>query len=87
MIKNKYKRVVLDLGYVVRDGDEEMERHAMISLYDDIMCLAKHDELYDAITVVDAPDAKEEDIPEFLLEVDDEDREAPIWPNPQKSLA
>jgi hypothetical protein len=65
---NKYKRVVLDLGYVVRDGDKEMERHAMISLYDDIMCLAKHDELYDAITVIDAPDAKEEDIPEFLLE-------------------
>ena len=87
MIKNKFKRIVLDLGYVVRDGDEEMERHAMIALYDDIMCLAKHDELYDAITVVDAPDAKEEDIPEFLLEVDDEDREAPIWPNPQKSLA
>jgi hypothetical protein len=87
MIKNKFKRVVLDLGYVVRDGDEEMERHAMTSLYEDIMCLAKHDELYDAITVVDAPDAKEEDIPDFLLEVDDEDREAPIWPNPQKSLA
>jgi len=65
---NKYKRVVLDLGYVVRDGDKEMEQHAMISLYDDIMCLAKHDELYDAITVIDAPDAKEEDIPEFLLE-------------------
>jgi hypothetical protein len=87
MIKNKFKRIVLDLGYVVRDGDEEMERHAMTSLYEDIMCLAKHDELYDAITVVDAPDAKEEDIPDFLLEVDDEDREAPIWPNPQKSLA
>ena len=83
----KYKRVVLDLHYVVRDGDEEMEKHAMTSLYEDIMCLAKHDELYDAITVIDAPDAKEEDIPEFLLEVDDEDREAPIWPNPQKSLA
>ena len=68
MIKNKLKRVILDLGYVVRDGDEEMERHAMISIYDDIMCLVKHDEVYDAITVIDAPDAKEEDIPEFLLE-------------------
>ena len=87
MANPKYKRVILDLGYVVRDGDEEMERHAMTYLYEDIMCLAKHDELYDAITVIDAPDAKEEDIPEFLLEVDDEDREAPIWPNPQKSLA
>ena len=67
MIKNKYKRVVLDLGYVVRDGDEEMEQHAKISFYEDIMSLVKHDELYDAITVIDAPDAKEEDIPEFLI--------------------
>ena len=84
---NKYKRVVLDLGYVVRDGDEEMERHAMTSLYEDIMCLAKHDELYDAITVIDAPDAKEEDIPEFLLETEegyDEDFEAAKW---QRGLA
>ena len=68
MIKNKLKRVVLDLGYVVRDGDEEMERHAMIALYDDIMNLIKYDEVFDAITIIDAPDAKEEDIPEFLLE-------------------
>jgi hypothetical protein len=68
MNKNKFKRVILDLGYVVRDGDEEMEQRAMISIYEDIMCLIKHDEVYDAITVIDAPDAKEEDIPEFLLE-------------------
>jgi hypothetical protein len=67
MIKNKFKRVVLDLHYVVRDGDEEMERHAMTSLYEDIMSLVKYNELYDAITVIDAPEAKEEDIPEFLL--------------------
>jgi hypothetical protein len=68
MANPKYKRVILDLGYVVRDGDEEMERHAMIALYDDIMNLIKYDEVFDAITIIDAPDAKEEDIPEFLLE-------------------
>jgi hypothetical protein len=51
------------------------------------MCLVKHDELYDTITVIDAPDAKEEDIPEFLLEQEDEDPEEPRWPKPQKSLA
>ena len=68
MANPKYKRVILDLGYVVRDGDEEMERHAMIALYDDIMNLIKYDEVFDAITITDAPDAKEEDIPEFLLE-------------------
>ena len=68
MANPKYKRVILDLGYVVRDGDEEMERHAMIALYDDIMNLIKYDEVFYAITIIDAPDAKEEDIPEFLLE-------------------
>ena len=68
MANPKYKRVILDLGYVVRDGDEEMERHAMTALYDDIMNLIKYDEVFDAITIIDAPDAKEEDIPEFLLE-------------------
>jgi hypothetical protein len=31
------------------------------------MSLVKYNELYDAITVIDAPEAKEEDIPEFLL--------------------
>jgi hypothetical protein len=68
MANPKYKRVILDLGYVIRAGDEEMERHAMIALYDDIMNLIKYDEVFDAITIIDAPDAKEEDIPEFLLE-------------------
>jgi hypothetical protein len=54
----------------VRDGDEEMERHAMIALYDDIMnALPSMTKFYDAITIIDAPDAKEEDIPEFLLEM------------------
>ena len=68
MANHKYKRVILDLVYVIRAGDEEMERHAMIALYDDIMNLIKYDEVFDAITIIDAPDAKEEDIPEFLLE-------------------
>lgn len=64
----KYKRVILDLGYVVRSGDDEMEQHAKEALYEDVMNLVKHDEIFDAITVLDAPDATEQDIPEFLLE-------------------
>lgn len=63
-----FKRVVLDLHYVVRSGDDEMEQHAKESLYEDIMNLVKYNELFDAITVIDAPDAGEKDIPEFLLE-------------------
>ena len=64
----KYQKVTLDLYYMVRDDDESMQEHAKQCLYEDIMNLVKYDELYDAITLVDAPEAREEDIPEFLQE-------------------
>jgi hypothetical protein len=83
----KYKRLIIDLGYVVRAGDDEMIQHAKTAFYEDIMNAVKYDELFDMIDIVDAPDAKEKDIPEFLLEKEDEDLEEPRWPNPQKSLA
>ena len=44
-----------------------MTEHAKTCLYEDIMNLVKYNELYEAISVVSAPDGKEEDIPEFLL--------------------
>ena len=65
---NKYKRVTLDLYYVVRAGDDHMIQHAKDCLYEDIMSAYKNDDLYDCIRVVDAPGAGEEDIPEFLQE-------------------
>jgi hypothetical protein len=83
----KYKRLIIDLGYVVRSGDDEMIQHAKTSFYEDIMNAVKYDELFDMIDIVDATDATEADIPEFLLEKEDEDLEEPRWPNPQKSLA
>ncbi len=64
-----------------------MEQRAKECFYEDIMNMAKYNELFDAIDIVDAPDAAEADIPEFLLEKEDEDLEEPRWPNPQKSLA
>jgi hypothetical protein len=64
----KYQKVTLDLYYIVRAGDDEMIQHAKDSLYEDIMSAYKNDELYDCIRVVDAPDASEEDVPEFLQE-------------------
>jgi len=69
MAKDKFKRVVLNLEYVVRAGDDDMIQHAKDCLYEDIMSAYKNDELYSYINVVDAPDAKEEDIPEFLLSI------------------
>jgi hypothetical protein len=64
----KYQKVTLDLYYMVRDDDQSMKEHAKQCLYEDIMNLVKHNELYDAITVVDAPGAIEKDIPEFLMQ-------------------
>jgi len=85
---NKYKRLIIDLGYVVRSGDDQMEQRAKECFYEDIMNMYKYDEIFDAIDIIDAPGATEADIPEFLLEQEeDEDSEAPLWPNPQKDLA
>lgn len=68
---NKYKRLIIDLGYVVRAGDDEMIQHAKTAFYEDIMSMVKYDELFDAIETVDAPGATEADIPEFLLETEE----------------
>lgn len=65
---NKYQRLIIDLGYVVRAGDDEMIQRAKTAFYEDIMCAYKFDEAWDHITMVEAPDATEADIPEFLLE-------------------
>lgn len=67
----KYKRLTLDLGYVVRAGDDQMIQHAKEAFYEDIMNAVKYDELFDWIDVVDAPGATEADIPEFLLETEE----------------
>ena len=81
----KLKKVTLDIYYMVYADDENMIRHAKDSLYDDIMSAVKHDELFGLIRVVDAPpNAKECDIPEFLLEEEDEDWLAAKW---QRGLA
>jgi hypothetical protein len=83
----KYKRLIIDLGYVVRSGDDQMEQRAKECFYEDIMNMVKYNELFDAIDIVDAPNAAEADIPEFLLETGkdyDEDFEAAKW---QRGLA
>lgn len=68
----KLKKVTLDLYYVVRAGDDDMIQHAKDCLYEDIMSAYKNDSLYDCIRVVDAPEAAETDIPEFLLEQEED---------------
>ena len=65
---SKYKRLIIDLGYVVRSGDDQMIQRAKECFYEDIMNAYKYDEVFDMIDIVDAPEAAESDIPEFLLE-------------------
>lgn len=60
-------RVVFDLGYVVDLDDEEMVEDAKVCILEDIYNATKYGELPQYIEIQPAPDAKEEDIPEFLL--------------------
>jgi hypothetical protein len=64
----KMVKLIIDLGYVVPEGNEELIQEAKNCFYEDLMNFVKYNELYDAIKVVDAPNASEKDIPEFLLD-------------------
>ena len=69
-------RVVLKIGYVVDLDNQEMVDHGKDCAYEDIMNAVKYDEVHNWIDVVPAPDASENDIPEFLLpEPEDEDED------------
>jgi hypothetical protein len=65
-------RVVINVGYVVYKDDQDMIEYAQQATYEDVMNAVKHNELETWIEVLDAPDAKESDIPDFLLEDLDE---------------
>lgn len=63
-------RVVFDLGYVVDLDNEEMVDDAKTCVIEDIHNAIKYGELDQYIEVRDDPDAKVEDIPEFLTQTD-----------------
>jgi hypothetical protein len=67
------KRIVFDVGYIVDGDDQAMVDHALDCIYEDIMNAAKYNELGDWISIITAPDATEEDIPEFLLHKEEEE--------------
>lgn len=60
-------RVVFDLGYVVDLDNEEMVEDAKTCILEDIDNATRFGELPQYIEIQPAPDAKEADIPEFLL--------------------
>ena len=64
----KLGRICVDLNYVVDMDNDEMVRHATEALYEDLMQGVKYGDLTNWIRVSEDKDAKEDMIPEFLLE-------------------
>lgn len=74
--KMRLGRVAINTGYIVDLDNEEMVQHAKDSLYEDIYnAIVKSNEIFNYIVIEQNMDAKEEDIPSFLLDEDDEDWE------------
>lgn len=63
--------VKIGLAYTVDLDNPDMVEHAKECVYEDIMNAVKYNELGGWIKTAEAPDAKESDIPDFLLEDDD----------------
>jgi hypothetical protein len=61
-------KVFLDIETIVDLDNPEMVERAKNILYEDIMYAGKFDEIFDCIKTAEAPDATEGDIPDFLLE-------------------
>jgi hypothetical protein len=64
----KLGRICVDLNYIVDMDNEEMVRHATEALYEDLMQGIKYGDIANWIRVSEDNNAKEDMIPEFLLE-------------------
>jgi len=65
-------KVILDLNYVVDLDNSFMVEEAIDCIYEDIMNAVKYNELGEWITTIEDPNATEADIPEFLLDNEEE---------------
>ncbi len=65
-------KVIISEEYFVDLDNNGMVDEAKECLYEDIMSSVKYDELQNYIKVEPAPEANESDIPEFLLDNDEE---------------
>ena len=68
----KLGRVCLDLNYIVDMDNDEMVKHAIESLYEDLMQGVKYGDIANWIDVIEDKNATEDMIPEFLLEKENE---------------
>lgn len=65
-------KVIISAEYFVDLDNNGMVDEATECLYDDIMNAVKYNKLHNYIEVEPAPEANESDIPEFLLDKDEE---------------
>ena len=64
----KLGRISLDLNYIVDMDNDDMVAHATEALYEDLMQGVKYGDLTNWIRISEDKNAKEDMIPEFLLE-------------------
>jgi hypothetical protein len=64
----KLGRICVDLNYIVDIDNDEMVRHAIEALYEDLMQGIKYGDLANWIRVSEDKNATEDMIPEFLLD-------------------
>ena len=64
-------RVQISHSYVVDLDNQEMVEHGKEALFEDLMNAVKFDELWSNIQVEKDPEASENDIPEFLLDIEE----------------
>lgn len=68
-------RVVFDLGYVVDLDNDAMVEDAKTCVIEDIHNAIKYGELEQYLEIREDPDAKVEDIPEFLTQTEEADND------------
>ena len=69
--KVKMGKVILRFAYAVDLNNPDMVAEARDAIYEDAMMAFKYGNLNDYIKTEEAPDAKESDIPSFLLTEND----------------
>lgn len=68
----KLGKIYISHKYIVDLEDQNMIEQAKIAMYEDLMNAVKYDELHLWINIDQDDTAEEQDIPEFLIEEDND---------------
>ncbi len=75
MDEQKFTKVSFNIEYIIPADREDMLDLATECVIEDVYNAVKYDEVFDCIEVESAPDATEEDVPDFLKEILDEEKQ------------